>query len=230
MATEKTADAINQALGADDPTHITSGKQGMDNAVTEEAVKEILKHGTPDWVTRPNDYKDLAREDYARTKENSDMQVREYRMPNQQIFTDAKARMRNPLSVKELLTRLRAHDLRCCVQQNKNSIAGTAGLYGIRPGYEKLGLQLITTVQVPAMWEWSVLREDAHGLPVGEKFIGWRNVCAALIVKGFWSEEQVHKVFGRPPQREFSSHYFRTLWEARNILRPASSGEALKEK
>lgn len=221
MAVEKTADKINAALGSDNQKDVRSH---MANATTEATIKEILKHGTPDWFSHPEDYKDMAKEDYARSKEISDMQVAEYRLPNQHIFTDEKARMRNPLSCKELLHILRSHDLKCCIQQQPNSVPGTAGLYAIRPGYEKLGLQLVTTVQVPNMYEWSVIREDEHGLSMGEKYIGWRNTCAALITKGFWSEEKVNKVFGLPPHREFAMHYLQTLWTARNsILRPGTN-------
>ena len=218
MAIKKTAPQINAELGANDPAHITSGQQGMANATTNEAIKEVLKHGVPDWFSHPEHYKAMAQEDYARTKENSDRQVAEYKMPNQRIFTDTDARMRNPMWVKDLLFKLRENGLRCCVQQNKNSVPGTAGLFCIQPGRERLGLQLVTSVQAPAMYEWSVLREDEHGLPVGEKFIGWRNVCAALIRLGIWSEEKVHKVFGKPPLLEFTSHYYQNLHIYRHQL------------
>jgi len=220
MAVKKTRDRINKALGADDPTHISTGRAGIATKTTEETIKETLKHGTPDWFTRPEDYKEMAKEDYAQQKEISDSLVSEYRLPNQKIFTDEAARMRNPMSCKELLIRLRSHGLKCCIQQNPHSVQGTAGLYAVRPGYEQLGLQLVTSVQVPQMYEWSVIREDEHGLSLGEKYIGWRNTCAALVRKGIWSEEKVHRVFGKPPIRDFSSEYFKSLYEARNFLRP----------
>lgn len=220
MAVKKTAAKINAALGADDPKHINTGKSGMATAVTEQTIKEVLKHGTPDWFTHPEDYKALAQEDYRQQKEISDSLVSDLKMPNQKIFTDEAARMRNPMSCKELLNRLRSNGLRCCIQQNPHSVQGTAGLYAVRPGYEQLGLQLVTSVQVPQMYEWSVIREDEHGLSLGEKYIGWRNTCAALVRKGIWSEEKVHKVFGKPPIRDFTSEYFKSLYEARNFLRP----------
>jgi hypothetical protein len=220
MAIEKTRDKINEALG-DQLEDFSTGKQGMANATTEATIKEVLKHGTPDWFTHPEDYKDLAKESYQASKESSDSLASEYRLPNQKIFTDTDARMRNPLSAKELLIKLRSNGLQCCIQQNQYTATNTAGLYAVRPGYEQLGLQLVTTVQVPGMYEWSVIREDAHGLSLGEKYIGWRNVCAALVVKGFWSEEKVNKVFGLPPHREFAMQYHQTLWNVRNhILRP----------
>lgn len=217
MAVLNTRDKINEALGeGGKQAHISTGRRGMANATTEATVKEILKHGTPDWFRHPNDYKDLAKEDFLRSKQNSAAQVREFKLPNQKIFTDEAARMINPLGCKELLNKLRENGLRCCIQANPNSPKNTAGLHAIQPGRDQLGLQLVTTVQIPGMYEWSVLREDAHGLPAGEKYIGWRNVAAALVTKGFWSEEKVEKVFGRPPIKEHTGHYYKALWQARN--------------
>lgn len=222
MAVEKSAARLNAELAADavnrDETGdiTSSGMKGVGKAKTAATIKEVLKHGTPDWFSHPEDYKAMAQEDYARMKEISDGQVSEYKLPNQHIYMDEGARMRNPLHAKELLFKLRSNGLACCIQQNANSVAGTAGLFAIRPGYEQLGLQLVTTVQVPRMYEWSVLRVDAHGLPDGEKYVGWRNTCAALVRKGFWSEDKVHEVFGLPPNREFAMEYHKSMWLYRN--------------
>jgi hypothetical protein len=220
MAVLNTADTINEYIGSD--SYINTGKQGINTAKTEESVKELLKSGTPDWFSHPEHYKDLAKEAYVEQKEISDSLVSEYKLPNQERYTDAKARMRNELSTKQLLAKLRDNGLKCTVQQSANSLPGTAGLFAVRSGYDQLGLQLVTTVQVPGMYEWSVLRTDEHGLPNGEKYIGWRNVCAALVQKGFWPEEKVNKVFGKPPHREFAMSYHRNMWNVRNqIMRPA---------
>lgn len=217
MAVANTRDKINQTLGQDDPQkHVSTGKRGMKNKKTEKAVKELLKHGTPKWFSHPEDYKEMAKEDYARQKENSDRQVAEYKLENQDVFTDEEPRKVNEMSVMKFLQRLREHGLQCCVKQAPNSPRGTAGLWAIRPGYEKLGLQFVTSVQVPAMYEWSVLRVDEHGLAAGEKFIGWRNACVRLVELGIWSEEKVNLIFGRPPLRKHTSVYHQSMWNLRN--------------
>lgn len=217
----KTADALNAQLAKsskadafpDGPTH--------DIATTQATVKEILKHGTPDWVSHPEDYKDMAEDEFLRQKEKSDTQVRDLKMKDPEVFEDERARMRGVLSTKEFLNKLRANGFIGCVQQNKNSTPGTAGLFAVIPGQEQKGLVAVTSVQVPAMYEWSVPRYDAHGLQIGERFIGWRNSCVKLVEKGIWTEAKVHKVFGKPPNRVYTKRYFKSLWEIRNKL-PAS--------
>lgn len=216
MAVIKTADKINKALGVDDPKHISTGKRGIKNKLTEQTIKAVLKDGTPDWYTRPEDYKDMAKDEYARQKQASDAQVREYRLPDQEIYTDEAPRRTGVLTTKQFLGKLRDNGLACCAQQNKNSPENTAGLFVIVPGREQLGLKFVTSVQVPAMYEWSVLREDEHGLPNGEKFIGWRNACVKLVELDIWSEDKMHKVFGRPPDRAYTKTYYKSLWLVRN--------------
>lgn len=51
-------------------------------------------------------------------------------------------------------------------------------------------------VQIPAMYEYSVMRFDAHGLPTTEKFRGWRTVNLKLIQEGFLTERESNRVFG----------------------------------
>jgi hypothetical protein len=54
----------------------------------------------------------------------------------------------------------------------------------------------VTWIQIPAMIEFSVMRFDAHGLPLAEKYRGWRTVLLELIRQGLLTERDVNRVFG----------------------------------
>jgi hypothetical protein len=215
MAVKNTRDKINKEL-TDDTSHISTGKKGIANARTEAAIKEILKHGTPDWFIHPEDYKDFAKEEYRRTKENSNKLVSSYKLPDQDILTDEKPRMTGLMSLDKFMDKLRENGLpkSWCVDSPFHN--GTAGLWVMAPTTEGAKPKFITTVQYPAMYEWSVGREDEHELLNGEKYIGWRNAVAKLIEYDIWTEEKAHKIFGTPPIAPHTARYRRTLWNARN--------------
>lgn len=71
-----------------------------------------------------------------------------------------------------------------------------------------------TSVQ-DVMPEWSQLKVDIHGLPIREKYRGWRTVLLQCIKKDFLTSAQCDEVF-RAPLGPRSKPWFRSLWEIRN--------------
>ena len=63
--------------------------------------------------------------------------------------------------------------------------------------------------------EWSQLRVDARGLPLSEKYRGWRTVLLALIKRDIITVEQCDAVFGKPTGPR-SRPWYRTLFSIRN--------------
>jgi hypothetical protein len=53
--------------------------------------------------------------------------------------------------------------------------------------------------------EWSLFRFDEYDCPTTEKYHGWRATLLSLITRGVLTEDQAHKVFGKPmgPASEF---------------------------
>jgi len=66
------------------------------------------------------------------------------------------------------------------------------------------------------MYEWSVLKTDRYGKPMGEDFRGWRTVAVQLIEKEILTEAQVNKIFGNASHNKMFRRYHRSLWEIRN--------------
>lgn len=189
-------------------------KQYHDMKATNESIQHILAGGTPDWVKWPQDYKAYAKEAFAAEKEISDEMAEQYRMEDQEDLTNAVARKVNPMSTKDFVAKLRANGVKCFIIDN-GFPPQTIALWCLPPKQVQRA-RYVCYMQTPAMYEWSVLKVDAHGKPIGEDFRGWRTVLAQLIEKEILTEYQAHQIFGYPSDNPVFSRYHRTLWEYRN--------------
>lgn len=187
-------------------------KSQHDLRTTRESIKALLSNGTPNWVKWPQDYKNFVKESFQEEKEMSDDQVASYRMEDQPILTNAVARKVNPMGSRDFILELRKHGVRCFTIDN--GMPGTVGLWAMRPN--KIEPTYVCFLQIPAMYEWSLLRLDEHGLPAGERFRGWRTVLAQLIVKKILTEKKAHEVFGKPTESMNGRRYCETLFNFRN--------------
>jgi hypothetical protein len=203
-------------------------RSNMSVAKAERAAQKILKHGTPGWLSRPKEFKNWALECYHRDKERSDAQVADYRMEGQDLLTDRKARLIHTMHSRDFLRKLRDNGVQCFTYQvppgpdTPKEMLNTVGLWAEVPtekaiGHEYKGHrhQYICYMDIPYMHEWSLLRLDAHNLPIGEAHRGWRTVLSQLILKKVLTETEAHRIFGAPNGRQ-SLRYRRTLYEFRN--------------
>jgi len=83
---------------------------------------------------------------------------------------------------------------------------------------ERIDWQYVCGVQVGYCYEYSVLHFDSHGLPLNEKWRGWRTVLLRLIQKNYITEQQAEEVFGKatgPASRRYLEqlYYFRNRKE-----------------
>ncbi len=191
-----------------------------DLKTTNEAIKQLLANGTPDWVRFPHEYKSFVRESFAREKEISDQMAKSYHIEDQDILSNSEGRKVNAIRTQDFVQKLKNSGLKCFVQFNQFPPA-TAALWAVRPGTDDV--VYVAYVQIPAMYEWSVLKLDRHNVPSGEDFRGWRTVLSQLIIKDILSEERAHQIFGRPALNKISRVYRRTLYFHRNRKRQAST-------
>lgn len=194
---------------------------------TERAIKELTSGGVPRWASHPLEFKNWALEVYAKDKEDSIRQVSSYRMEEQETLTDEKARMVGRMGSREFIEKLRANGVRCFTYQVQSgntpaTMVNTVGLWCVVPGQEQAGHiyngaghQYMTWMDIPFMFEWSVLRLDPHQLPIGEKYRGWRTVLSKLIRRKVFTEQKAHEIFGIPSGAT-SKIYKRTLYDFRN--------------
>lgn len=142
-------------------------------------------------------------------EENTDA-VKAYRWAMQEeLSKESAARLGRIISEGDFLAKLR--NISVC-RYNDWTARGMRGLSILKEGR----WQYVCAVQAGYMPEYSVLRFDEHRLPVNEKFRGWRTVLLRLILGGFISENDAHRVFGPPPINAASRRYRHQLWEFRN--------------
>lgn len=192
-------------------------KPHHDVAATQATIQQMLAGGTPNWVKWPQDYKAYVKEAFAAEKEISDEMAEQYKIEDQEDLTNRKARMVNPMATRDFIAKLRAHGVKCFTVDN-GFPKQTVALWCIPPKVRSRA-RYICYMQVPAMYEWSVLRVDPWGKPIGEDFRGWRTVIVQLIEKEILTEEEAHKIFGPPSHNKIFSRYHRSLWEIRNKRR-----------
>lgn len=191
-------------------------RDSHDLKTTTNSIKEILKHGTPRWVSNPKEYKNYAQEAIQAEKELSDDLVSCYKMQDQDLLTNEHARVVRIKRTRDIVKLLRDNGVRCYTIDN--GMPQTVGLWAFRPYH--FNPTYVCYLQIPYMCEWSVLRLDRHDLPAGESYRGWRTMIGQLIVKGIITERKAHEIFGAPTESPVSKLYRRTLFNYRNgILR-----------
>jgi hypothetical protein len=193
-----------------------------DLKVTRETIKKLLANGTPSWIKWPKDYKAFAQETLAADKEVSERMAKRHKMEDQELFLNEVARKVNPIATREFIQKLRKAGVRCYTI-DLGYPPQSVGLWAFKPGTDYV--LPVCMLQVPAMYEWSILRLDQRGLPNGEAYRGWRTAEVQLVEKGIITEAEANRIFGRPVDGTVSRKFRHTLYWLRNRRRLV--GEAL---
>jgi|SRR5579859_14282 len=188
---------------------------------TRETISKLLAGGTPNWVKWPKDYKAFAQESFLADKEVSDIMAKRYKMEDQELLLNEVARKVNPISTRDFIQKMRNSGIKCYTIE-MGYPPQTVALWAFKPGTDHV--VPVCYLQVPAMYEWSILRLDKRGLPNGEAYRGWRTVEVQLIEKGIITEAQAHRIFGRPVDGPVSRKFRHSLFWFRN--RRELAGEA----
>lgn len=196
-----------------------------DLKTTRETIKKLLAGGTPNWVKWPKDYRAFAQESILADKEVSDRMTVRYKMEDQELLLNEEARKVNPWRTRDFVEKLRASGIRCYTIFN-GFPPSTVALWAFKPGSDHV--VPICYLQVPAQYEWSVLRLDKRGLPAGESYRGWRTVESQLIEKGIISEARADEIFGRPCDGPVSRRFRRNMYWFRNRRELVASPEEIE--
>lgn len=188
----------------------------VDRRQIAQFVKGVLKHGTPDWIRFPKDYRAMVDEWRKECRENLLAECRAYRDGDQLLLTDPAGRRVNIMPAAEFMKRLRTAGL-TCFSHDSQLEDGSASLFVLTSTPTGGEFQPMVSIQVPLMWEWSLMRIDPRtNLPSGFRDIGWRSAVLALIKNGVFTEERAHQIFGAPRVATISRIYRRELFLYRN--------------
>jgi hypothetical protein len=154
-------------------------------------------------------------EELARWKELNDGALGEYRWCTKEEYADVEARMGRLMHSTELINKLRNElKLKCWYREHPQEDKITLVVQ------RKEGLPLEVGCWVKQGWmpEYTVMGFDDHGVPLAEKYRGWRTAILQLILKGFTTEEKAHRVFG-PAERCCADRYNSVLFGVRNTIK-----------
>lgn len=141
-------------------------------------------------------------EELARQKELSAEFVKEYKMYRQEELQDTPervGRIMHCLDFLKLLETIRPAYLSANIRKGLTGL-GVYHPMEVTVNGEKTmqAWHYVCAVQVGYMHEYSSMWFDSRGLPLNEKWRGWRTVLLRLIQLGHVTEEQALAVFGEP--------------------------------
>ena len=165
-------------------------------------------------------------EELCRQKELTRNSVKEYKFYRQDELTTEegkKGRVMHCLEFLKILEKVRP------AYMSANIRKGLTGLAVYHPVDEsdaetgqmkRVDWHYVCAVQVGFMWEYSVLHVDPRtGLPLNEKWRGWRTVLLRLIQQGHLTEQQALELFGPAlgaPARRYNEQLY--YWRNRKEM------------
>ena len=154
------------------------------------------------------------KEALAEQKELSYDAADEYRWLSPEEYADVEARIGRILHSSEFISILRRKlGVQCWYRDHPQPDKLT--LVVQKRGQERIPPTVGCWVKNGFAPEYSVMGFDDHGVPLAEKYRGWRTCLLQLILKDVITEENAHKVFGAA-ERTCDERYNRTLHSWRN--------------
>jgi hypothetical protein len=141
-----------------------------------------------------DDSSNQTKEELCRQKEISAEVAKEYQWCTPEEYKDVQMRFGRIMHRDELITKLRTEcHLKVFYRQHPHADKLTL-VYSDSMGMKRP--EVACWVQNGYMPEYTVMGFDDHGVPLAEKYRGWRTCLLQLILKGLLTIELAHKVFG----------------------------------
>lgn len=175
----------------------TKEENPWDTYMTDPNLTPEMEAAVAEYSTHiHDDSSNQTKEELCRQKEISDEVAKEYRWCTKEEYADIQMRFGRIMSRDELITKLRNEcHLKVFYRQHPHPDKLTL-VYSDDAGNKKP--EVACWVQNGWMPEYTVMGFDEHGVPLAEKYRGWRTVLLQLILKGLLTERLAHKVFGEP--------------------------------
>jgi hypothetical protein len=206
VATERTPEEIQSLQGtrnSDRPSWQTYDEEMMGD-IEDPALLEAMA----EYASRVSDAEATSqtKEELARLKEAAAESAKEYQWLSPDEYKNEGERI--------------GHILHSVVFLNKLQKAGVNCWYRNHPQAGKITLVVQRGALPPEVGCWcqdgfapelSIMRFDDHGIPLAEKYRGWRTPLLQLILKGIISEKKADEIFGKPKTTPAFHRYNSTL-------------------
>jgi hypothetical protein len=151
------------------------------------------------------------KDELARLKQASDEAAREYQWLSPEEYRNEGDRIGRIMHNVIFLNELRKAGVKCWYRQHPQ-----AGKITLIVQKNDLPAEVGCWCQAGYAPELSIMRFDEHGIPLSEKYRGWRTPLLQLILKGYISEKKAVEVFGKVPVTPAFARYNSTLQNFRN--------------
>lgn len=150
-------------------------------------------------------------EELARVRQSSNEAAKEYQWVTPEEYANEGDRIGRIMHSDVFIEKLREAGVKCWYRQHP------------QPRKVTLVVQLGNLAPQVGCWcqlgfapELSVMNFDAHGVPLAEKYRGWRTSLLQLILHGVITQQKAEEVFGKPPVTPAFHRYNATLQRFRN--------------
>ena len=163
--------------------------------LTDPNLTPEMESAVAEYASRVHeDSSNQTKEELCRQKEISNEVAKEYRWCTKEEYADVQMRFGRIMHRDELITKLRNEcHLKVFYRQHPHADKLTL-VYSDSMGM--VAPQVACWVQNGYMPEYTIMGFDDHGIPLAEKYRGWRTVLLQLVIKGLLSVDLAHKVFG----------------------------------
>lgn len=183
-----------------------------DDELTPQESPELLE-AMAEYASRVSDAEASSetKDELCRLKEASENVAKEYRWVSPEEYKNAGERVGRIMHSSTFITLLRKAGVKCWYAAHP--LAGRVTLIIQR---QDLPAEMGCWCMLGFAPELSVMRFDEHGVPLDEKYRGWRTCLLQLILKGAISERTANEIFGKPPVTKAFHRYNATLQSFRN--------------
>lgn len=195
-----------------DPQVATRSKLSYDEALTPEQDPALLE-AMAEYASRVSDAapSSQTKDELARLKQASQESASEYQWLSPEEYKNEGDRIGRIKHSVIFLNELRKAGVKCWYRDHPQ--AGKVTLI-VQRG--ELPAEVGCWCQLGFAPELSIMRFDEHGVPLAEKYRGWRTPLLQLILKGIISEKKAIEVFGKVPVTPAFARYNATLRSFRN--------------
>ena len=197
---------------AGDPVVAQRSKLTYDEALTPEQDPALLE-AMAEYASRVSDAEGSSqtKDELARLKQGADEAASEYQWLSPAEYKNEGDRIGRIMHSVIFLNELRKAGVKCWYRDHPQ--AGKVTLIVQR---QELPAEVGCWCQLGFAPELSIMRFDEHGVPLAEKYRGWRTPLLQLILKGIITEKKAIEVFGKVPVTPAFARYNATLQNFRN--------------
>ena len=188
--------------------------KSYDEELTPVETDPALIEAMAEYASRVSDAEasTQTKEELARLKEGAAEQAREYQWVTPEEYKNEGDRIGRIMHSSVFLLKLQQAGVNCWYK-NHPQVGKVTLIVQMQPGVDP---EVGCWCQLGFAPELSVMRFDDHGVPLAEKYRGWRTSLMQLILKGVISEKKANEIFGKPSTTPPFHRYNATLQHFRN--------------